>query len=143
MPFRSLVILVLAGLAALPANAAALLDVPQLAALMKATPAHNLIDARGEEQRKRRPIPFSITYQPGLALKPGVAVVVAEDDTRALEAARRLEARKGVSAFAARGGYDAWREASDSKPVHESIMPQSFTIPHNTCEQGRSLQEYK
>jgi hypothetical protein len=32
-------------------------------------------------------------------------------------------------------------KASSAGP--ETLMPQSFTIPSNTCEQGQALHEYK
>jgi hypothetical protein len=41
-----------------------------------------------------------------------------------------------------KGGAAAWRAMKNRKTL-ESLMPYNFVIPHNTCEQGAALQEYK
>lgn len=130
-------------LSIMPSQAATPLDTAQLTALIKRTPALVIVDARGDEARKRRPIPFAVAYRPGLTLKASVVAVIGEQDGQAMEAARRLEIRPGLSVFTARGGYDTWLAANDGQGGRDSITPQNFTIPHNTCEQGRVLQEYK
>lgn len=132
--------------AALAADAA-LLDGGQLAAAMKDGEPCCVVDARGEGQRVQQPIPFAIIHRDGLKLGAGsFAVVVADDDDRALAVASAISAASAKTVYAVKGGYAVWRQtpagvASAARP--QSAAPRGFVIPGNTCEQGKPLQEFK
>lgn len=76
--------------------------------------------------------------------RAGFALVVGDNDQQALEIAQSVSRKSGQDVYAVKGGYAAWRQAQEGggKPT-EIIMPQNFTIPSNTCEQGQALHEYK
>jgi hypothetical protein len=126
---------------------AALLDGAQLTANMKSGEFCCVIDAREEGRRKQRPIPFAVTYQDGLKLAPGgFAVVVADDDAKALTIAETLAAQADKPVYAVKGGYDVWRQTPEG--LARASAPQvpasrNFVIPSNTCTQGEPLQEFK
>lgn len=130
------------------AAGAALLDGAQLReVLMKGQPCC-VIDARSEGRRKQQPIPFAVTYQEGIKPKPGgFAVVVGDNDPQALAVARLVAGKVRQDVYAVKGGYAAWRQVqvggNKSSAGMEIVAPQRFTIPSNTCEQGKALHEYK
>lgn len=128
------------------AGTAALLDSAQLIQVLHTGAPCCLIDARSEPMRKKSPIPFAVNYREGLAISPlGFAMVIADTDHRALTVARALAAPGNGRIYAVEGGYDTWAKiqpgAASAAP--KSSMPKSFTIPSNTCEQGKPLHEYK
>ncbi len=126
---------------------AALLDGAQLTENMKAGEFCCVVDAREEGRRKQRPIPFAVTHQDGLKLAPGgFAVVVSDDDTKALTIAEALAAQAGKPVYAVKGGYDVWRQTPEGLAragTAQIATPRNFVIPSNTCTQGQSLQEFK
>ena len=129
------------------AGQAALFDGAQLGETMKSGGFCCVIDAREEGRRKQRPIPFAVTYQDGLKLAPGgFAVVVADDDTKALTIAEALAAQAGKPVYAVKGGYDVWRQTPEGlarASTAQISTPRNFVIPSNTCTQGQPLQEFK
>ncbi len=126
---------------------AALLDGAQLAEAMKAGEPCCVIDAREEGRRKQQPIPFALVYRDGLKLGArGFALVVADDDSRALAVASSLAGQGDKTVYAVKGGYEVWRQtpagvASAAAP--ETAAPRNFVIPGDTCEHGKPLQEFK
>ncbi|HUX30597.1 MAG TPA: hypothetical protein VMV78_08220 [Thiobacillus sp.] len=143
-------VVVLACVLSAPAWAARaeLLDGAQLAEVLKKGQPCCVIDAREEGRRKQQPIPFAVIYKEGVKPKPGgFAVVVGNNDRQALEVAQVIAKNSGQDVFAVKGGYAILKqvqsggEASSAGP--EILMPQNFTIPSNTCEQGQALHEYK
>jgi hypothetical protein len=126
---------------------AALLDGEQLSERMKGGEMCCVIDAREEGRRKQRPVRFAVTYQEGLKLSPGgFAVVVADDDAKALTIAETLAAQTDKPVYAVKGGYDAWRltpEGLARASAPQITAPKNFVIPSDTCAQGKPLQEYK
>lgn len=130
------------------AAGAVLLDGTQLREVLKKGQPCCVIDARSEGRRKQHPIPFAVTYQEGIKPQPGgFAVVVGDNDLQALAVARSVAGKNKHDVYAVKGGYAAWRQVSvggnKSSAEAEIVAPQRFTIPSNTCEQGKSLQEYK
>ena len=129
------------------AGQAALFDGAQLSETMKSGGFCCVIDAREEGRRKQRPIPFAVTYHDGLKLAPGgFAVVVADDDTKALTIAEALAAQAGKPVYAVKGGYDVWRQPPEGLAragTAQISTPLNFVIPSNTCTQGQPLQEFK
>ena len=128
------------------AGTATLLDSAQLVQVLHTGAPCCLIDARNEATRKQSPIPFAVNYREGLAISPlGFAVVIADTDQRALAVARALAAPSNGRIYAVEGGYGTWAKiqpgAAGTAP--KSSMPKSFTIPSNTCEQGKPLHEFK
>lgn len=120
-------------------------DSAQLVEILKKGQPCCVIDARDEGPRKQQPIPFAVVYKENVKPKPGgFALVVGDNDQQALEIAQSVSRKSGQDVYAVKGGYAAWRQAQEggSKPT-ETIMPQNFTIPSNTCEQGQALHEYK
>ncbi|OIP15995.1 MAG: hypothetical protein AUK53_03690 [Betaproteobacteria bacterium CG2_30_59_46] len=143
-------LILLAWAVSVPAWAAgaALLDGAQLREVLKKGQPCCVIDARSEGRRKQQPIPFAVVYQEGVKPKPGgFAVVVGDSDERALAAARSVAGKSGEDVYAVKGGYAAWKQVqaggNKSSAGTELVAPQSFTIPSNTCEQGKALHEYK
>jgi rhodanese-related sulfurtransferase len=125
------------------AAGAFLVDKARLGGLLK-LPGCQLIDVRGEGRRAQQPIPLAQPYKAGMEIKAGTVIVVGDSEQQAVEAARVLAQRAGRDVFAFGGGYAAWREAQqEGGRAPETVMPQTFTIPSNTCEQGAPLQEYK
>ena len=129
------------------AGQAALFDGAQLGETMKAGGFCCVVDAREEGRRKQRPIPFSVTYQDGLKLAAGgFAVVVADDDSKALTIAEALAAEAGKPVYAVKGGYNVWRltpEGLARASAPQLTAPRNFVIPSDTCAQGKALQEFK
>ncbi|BCB27411.1 hypothetical protein SKTS_22970 [Sulfurimicrobium lacus] len=127
------------------AATAALLDSAQLVEMLKKNQPCCIIDARGEGPRKQQPIPFAVIYKEGVKPKPGgYALVVGDSDRQAMETAQSVSRKSGQDVYAVKGGYAAWRQAKEGGgKTAETIMPQNFTIPSNTCEQGQALHEYK
>lgn len=144
-----LIIIIAWGLSA-PAWAARaeLLDSARLVEVLKKDQPCCVIDAREEGRRKQQPIPFAVIYKESVKLKPGgFAVVVGDNDQQALEAAQAIAKRSGQDVFAVKGGYATLKQVQsggrEPPAGPETIMPQNFTIPSNTCEQGQALHEYK
>lgn len=136
-------VLLLAWLGLANARAEALLESSaKLAPLVRNAPELLLVDARSEKSRRRQPLEGATPYRENMAVKPGLIVVVGEGDKRALQVAQQLAASSGRTVYAVKGGMTAWRETKNRKTL-ESLMPNNFVIPHNTCEQGSALQEYK
>lgn len=145
---KYLIILAWALSASAWAAKAALLDSAQLREVLKKGQPCCVIDARSEGRRKQQPIPFAVIYQEGVKPKPGgFAVVVGDNDPQALAAAQSVAGKSGQDAYAVKGGYATWRQVqaggNKSSAGTEIVAPQRFTIPSNTCEQGKALQEYK
>ena len=143
-------VIVLACALSAPAWAAraALLDGAQLAEVLKKGQPCCIIDAREEGRRKQQPIPFAVIYKEGVRSKPGgFAVVVGNNDRQALEVAQVIAKKSGQDVFAVKGGYAILKQVQSggeaSSAGQEIRMPQNFTIPSNTCEQGQALHEYK
>lgn len=147
-PERYLIVLACALSASAWAAGAALLDGAQLAEVLKKDQPCCVIDARSEGRRKQQPIPFAVTYQEGVKPKPGgFAVVVGDNDPQALAVAQNVSKKSGQDVYAVKGGYATWQQVqaggNKSSAGPETVAPQSFTIPSNTCEQGQALHEYK
>lgn len=145
---RVLIILTCALSASAWAAKAALLDGAQLEEVLKKDQPCCVIDARSEGRRKQQPIPFAVIYNEGVKPKPGdYAVVVGDNDPQALAVARSVAGKSGQDVYAVKGGYAAWRQVqaggNKSSAGMEIVAPQRFTIPSNTCEQGKALHEYK
>ncbi len=121
-------------------------DEPEVANLLGKKPAVTMIDARGPQKRAQKVIPFSLI--PGeMAIQfKGVALVVADSDREALEVARTLSQGGGREVYAVRGGYDTWDQARSSGKgagVPDLAASKQFTIPKDTCAQGKPLHVYK
>lgn len=145
---KLLITLALALSAPAWAARAELLDSAQLAEVLKKDQPCCVIDAREEGRRKQQPIPFAVIYNEGVKPKPGgYAVVVGDNDPQALAAAQAVSKKSGQDVYAVKGGYASWKQVwsggKESSATPETPMPQNFTIPSNTCEQGQALHEYK
>lgn len=129
------------------ASTAVLLDDARLAEVLKKGQPCCVIDARSEGRRKQQPIPFAVAYKEGVQPRSGgFALVVGNNDQHALEVAQRISNKSGQPVFAVKGGYPTLKQVQSgrSSPAEpETLMPPSFTIPSNTCEQGQALQEFK
>ncbi|HUX62258.1 hypothetical protein [Sulfuricella sp.] len=147
-PARYLIVLAWALSAPAWAAGTALLDGAQLREVLKKDQPCCVIDARSEGRRKRQPIPFAVTYNEGVKPKPGgYAVVVGDNDPQALATAQNVSKNSGQDVYAVKGGYATWKQVqaggNKSSSGAEIVAPQRFTIPSNTCEQGKALHEYK
>jgi len=145
---KYLIVMAWALSASVWAAGAALLDGAQLREVLKKDQPCCVIDARSEGRRKQQPIPFAVIYNEGVKPKPGgYAVVVGDNDPQALAAAQAVSKKSGQDVYAVKGGYVTWKQVQEggrkSTAGTETIMPQNFTIPSNTCEQGKALHEYK
>jgi hypothetical protein len=127
------------------AGSSGLLDAAHIKELMKKDQPCCVIDVRDEGLRKQQPIPFSATYTS--TLKPtvgGYALVVGNNDKRALAIAKKIAAKKNTGdVYAVAGGYNAWRLTQGGDVSSTAVAPDVFTIPKNTCEQGEAVQKYK
>ena len=147
-PGRILIVLACALSAPVWAAKAALLDSAQLREVLKKDQPCCVIDARSEGRRKQQPIPFAVIYNEGVKPKPGgYAVVVGDNDPQAQAAAQAVSKKSGQDVYAVKGGYAAWKQVQAGGNKYsvgtENVSPQRFTIPSNTCEQGKALHEYK
>lgn len=145
---RVLIMLACALSAPAWAAKAALLDSAQIWEVLKKGQPCCVIDARSEGRRKQQPIPFAVIYQEGVKPKPGgFAVMVGDNDPQALAAAQAVSKKSGQDVYAVKGGYATWKQVqaggNKSSARTEIVAPQRFTIPSNTCEQGKALHEYK
>jgi hypothetical protein len=138
-------LILLAGVMSLPlwAGQAQLVDGAMLKELLKKDQPCCVIDARDEGRRKQNPIPFSVTYQKGIKVAGAYAVVVGDRDAQALTVAQAVAKNSAADVYAVKGGYITWQEAKGNAVDANTLTPQNFTIPHNTCEQGKALQEFK
>lgn len=122
-------------------------DVKQLREMLSKDQPCCVIDARDEGIRKQQPIPFAITYRDGIKSKAGgYALVVGKTDEQALKIAQKISGNSEGDVYAVAGGYASWQRAQsadDSAAGDSIIVPHIFTIPKNTCEQGKALHEYK
>jgi hypothetical protein len=137
--------IIIVWLVAVPAWAgnASLLDGPQLAALLKSGKPCCVIDARSESLRKQAPIPFAVIHREGISIaQTSFAIVVADYDLKALEIAQHLVTSDGRDIYAVKGGYTTWWQI-EMGVMSQTGAPRRFTIPSNTCEQGKALQEFK
>ena len=115
----------------------------QIARRLRERPECCVIDARGELARMRGSIPFAVQLGSSVTVKKGAfALVVADTDAAALDAAREVARRSDGDAVAVNGGY-ATLQALGRASTSSSTAPSRFTIPSNTCEQGVPLQEFK
>ena len=125
------------------AGIALLLDTTQLAEALKGDQPCCVIDARSEGPRKQNPISFAIPFRDGMTITATTfAVVIADNDRRALDVARGLAVLNKGRIFAVKGGIATWRKVTGSG-TGGTTMPKVFTIPSNTCEQGKPLHEFK
>lgn len=124
------------------AGLALLLDGTQLAEALKSSQPCCVIDARSEGPRKQNPISFAVAHREGMVVSASsFAIIIADTDQRALEIARALAASNPGRIFAVKGGFATWQQLSGN--AEGTTMPRGFTIPSNTCEQGKPLQEFK
>lgn len=127
---------------------ATLLDQQQLQARMEKSPPCCIIDARSTSKQKQDLIAAAVLYKPGFAITPtpgGYALVVADTDAAALKLARQLSAASGQDVVAIKGGYATWAALAgtgEATNQYDPTAPRSFTIPRNTCEQGKPLRVY-
>lgn len=119
-----------------------LLGENDLAAKIEKDKDYQLLDARGAEAQRLAPIAFSTRYQTIMPIKKGLVLIVADTDTAALEIAQSIPAGADRTAFAVKGGAEAWQRVS-SNASPPSAMSDTFVIPMNTCEQGKPLQVLK
>ena len=125
------------------AGIALLLDNTQLAEALKSGQPCCVIDARSEGPRRQNPIPFAVIHREGLTISATTfAIVIADNDQRALDVARALAVLNKGKIYAVKGGFAAWQQTVAGGAGGTS-MPKSFTIPSNTCEQGKPLHEFK
>lgn len=121
-------------------------DKTQLIDLLKSNQSITVIDGRGPGTRARKPIPFSLIPGEMNVKFTGVAVVVADNDDKAIALARQLSLNGKRRIYALRGGYDTWvqaQSASQAEGAESSAASDNFIIPSNTCEQGDALQSYQ
>lgn len=135
--------LLLACLGLANVHAGALLESStKLAPLVRAAPEILLVDARSEKSRRQQLVEDATPYQKNMTVKPGLIVVVGDNNQQAMQVARRLVSHGDQTVYAVKGGAAAWLEMKNRKTL-QSMMPNNFVIPHNTCEQGSALQVYK
>lgn len=128
---------------ALAAGIALLLDGTQLAEVLKSGQPCCVIDARSEGPRKQNPVPFAVIYRDGMPVAGNsFAIVIADNDQRALDVAKGLAVLNAGKIYAVKGGFGAWQQTV-AGGVGGTSMPKGFTIPSNTCEQGKPLHEFK
>ncbi|WP_420475167.1 hypothetical protein [Noviherbaspirillum sp. ST9] len=125
-----------------------LLDRALIEEALKKEPPCCVVDARAEAKRKLYPIEFSVMYSNTLRAKAGgYALVIGDSDDKALEAAKAMARRGDADVHAVQGGYETWQRLHQAGRTGEhapaTAMPQRFTIPSNTCEQGTALHEFK
>ncbi len=119
-----------------------LLDEGALSKKVEQNQDYQLIDARNPEAQRAAPIAFSTCYRINVTFIKGLVLIVADTDAEALAIAKSVPAAPGRSAFAVKGGYEAWRrEATKASPA--TSVSKDFVIPKNTCEQGKPIQELK
>lgn len=119
-----------------------LLDENDLAAMIEKDPDYQLLDARNAEARRITPIAFSTKYQTVMPINKGLVLVVADTDDAALKIAQSIPSGADRTVFAVKGGTEAWRRVSlNASPP--STMSDSFIIPKNTCEPGKTVMELK
>jgi hypothetical protein len=119
-----------------------LLDEGALSKKVEQNQDYQLIDARNPEAQRLAPIAFSTCYRINVTFIKGLVLIVADTDADALAIARSVPAAPGRSAFAVKGGFEAWqREAAKASPA--TSVSKDFVIPKNTCEQGKPIQELK
>ncbi len=118
-----------------------LLGSDELTAKIRQAEKYQLLDARNATAQRNAPIAFATKYRKTMAIKKGLILIVADTDTAAVEIARSMSGVPGRSIFAVQGGAETWRQvAAETSPP---VMPDSFVIPMNTCEQGKPLQELR
>jgi hypothetical protein len=147
MKTRSLAMWVLGSCAAWSSALAgvSLLAKPELVKKLSASPPCCVVDARGDDARKSRPIKDALAWRPDLAIDPtATVVVVADADAQAVAVARSIDkAHPRKVIVAVKGGFPVWEsilidlEQAQGRSVQGST---SFVIPKNTCEQGTPLQ---
>lgn len=129
------------------AASAALADRPALSERVRKALTCQVIDARSPSLVKQQPIASADLYRADMTVKRGLVVVIAVSDRRALQIARALSKRSGQDIYAVKGGVETWKQVlkDTAKPSAgaESIMPPSFVIPSDTCQQGTPLHEFK
>jgi len=135
--------LLLACLGLSNVHAGALLESSaKLAPLVRAAPEVLLVDARSEKSRRQQLLEGAAPYQKKMTVKSALIVVVGDNNKQAMQVARQLASHGEQTVYAVKGGATAWLEMKNRKTL-QSLMPNNFVIPHNTCEQGSALQVYK
>lgn len=125
------------------AGTSGLLDAEHIQQMMKKDQPCCVIDVRDEGLRKQQPIPFSVGYTSSLKPKAGgYALVVGNNDEKALAIAKKIAHKNTGDVYAVAGGYDAWRQTQGDAIGNTAIAPGNFTIPKNTCEQGKAVQKF-
>ncbi len=119
-----------------------LLGENDLAAKIEKDKDYQLLDARSAEAQRIAPIAFSTRYQTTMPIRKGLVLIVADTDAAALQIAQSIPAGSDRTVFAVKGGAEAWQRVSlNASPP--STMSNSFVIPVNTCEPGKTLQVLK
>lgn len=115
-------------------------DKPGLEAALKHAPPCCVVDARAEDSRKRTPLPDATLYREGMTIDPiGPVVVLADTDAKALQVGKMLEGdAKDRLVLAVKGGIRTWQ--SVVLPDPGTMLPESFVIPSDTCQQAPPLQ---
>ena len=141
---KGLIILWLALALPALAQADASLKTPgALGPVIAMAPGVLLVDARGLEAVSQQQLQGATPYVQGMKLVPGMVVVVADSDEQAMQVAAALTQPGGQAVYALSGGAKAWQEILDERKKSAAAVPFNFVIPHNTCQQGKPLQEYK
>lgn len=119
---------------------------PQLVHALKERQPCCVIDGRGENSRKKRPLSDAIPYRPDLKIEPTAAIVViADNDNIAKRIAGELDAiYPGKRIIAVLGGIGTWETALVAASQTAASTPSfSFVIPKNTCESGSAIQQLR
>jgi len=135
------------GVAAAQAGVS-LLGQAALVEALKNQPPCCVIDARGENSRRKQPLPDALRYRPDLNIVVSASVIVVADRDQEASKVGAALAKKhpGKTIYAVKGGAAVWQsvlktlagESSSGMPAEGSII--RFVIPHNTCETGTPLQ---
>ena len=120
-----------------------LLDEGALSKKVEQNQDYQLIDARNPEAQRAAPIAFSTCYRINVTFIKGLVLIVADTDAEALVIAQSVPATPGRSAFAVKGGFDAWQRVASKASSPATSISRNFVIPKNTCEQGKPIQELK
>lgn len=123
------------------AAAEAMVDAATLSSLEGAS-QWPVVDVRDLGERSLQPIPGARDFTPELDLA-GPVLVVGSDDSAAHRAAAAIEARLSrVQAHWVAGGIDSLRTIRPDLPAGSGTMPESFTIPSDTCQPGEPLHTF-
>lgn len=125
---------------------AVLRSAEQLKFALRASAPCCVIDARPAAEREAQPLVEALVWREDLKIVPTASVVVvADNDTHALEVARQLaQAHPAKTIIAVEGGVAAWESvlaAKAAEPPRGRAL--QFVIPRNTCESGTPLQHLR